>query len=337
MPAQASFWDLIDSTVNKIDDGFSKDMDNGLMLSPEGSSDRLISFYENIEAKSPAWFITLHTEGDRKGLSFNEPGKDGSDESRLFLQEGGNVGIGTTQPEFELDVNGLVGMHGRVGTLATQSEVPADQGWQDIMSGLCGSNGFEVMAYVGEKGTRNYCLIHAIAVATFGNGKNSIRITRAEYSHWPWNGARLKLQWLAKKKKGKKQPKDYALQVRTRKNQSEGTVINFTVMRIWGDDMSTPLPPPTKVISTSTETTGTSVVTEQTVNADGQPEGDPKVTRTKTTTEVQTTKKQNSGKQDGQRKITSTTQNTRKKQVRKTDTDSGSTGSDSTSGSSSTT
>lgn len=48
LPSEANFENLIDSSVNKIDDGFSKTEDEGLMLSNIGESEKIISFYENI-------------------------------------------------------------------------------------------------------------------------------------------------------------------------------------------------------------------------------------------------------------------------------------------------
>ena len=62
MPAQGNFEALIDSMVNRIDDGFSKDMENGLMLSPEGSSKSLIGFFRSIEQKSAAWTMAIDAE-----------------------------------------------------------------------------------------------------------------------------------------------------------------------------------------------------------------------------------------------------------------------------------
>ena len=52
----------------------SKTVDDGLMLSPIGESKKLISFYKNIEDKSPEWRIEV--EKDNSNLSFtNNMGK----------------------------------------------------------------------------------------------------------------------------------------------------------------------------------------------------------------------------------------------------------------------
>jgi hypothetical protein len=45
LPSEGNFNDLIDSLINKIDDGMSKTVDEGLMLSPIGESKKLLSLY----------------------------------------------------------------------------------------------------------------------------------------------------------------------------------------------------------------------------------------------------------------------------------------------------
>src|SRR5687768_1683478 len=114
MPSQASFEDLIDSMVNKYDDGFSKGVDHGLMLSPEGSSKRLLSFYRSLADNAPSWAMELRNDNAGKGLFLGECDKEPS----LFLLSGGNVGVGTAAPAFTLDVNGIAAMKSRIGTFA---------------------------------------------------------------------------------------------------------------------------------------------------------------------------------------------------------------------------
>ena len=49
LPTEGHFHDLIDSSINKVDDGMSKTMEDGLMLAPIGESRKLISFFNLIE------------------------------------------------------------------------------------------------------------------------------------------------------------------------------------------------------------------------------------------------------------------------------------------------
>ena len=60
LPTQNSFADIIDSSINKIDDGFSKSMDDGLMLSPIGESDRVLSVFKKITDKTPEWKVNVN-------------------------------------------------------------------------------------------------------------------------------------------------------------------------------------------------------------------------------------------------------------------------------------
>ena len=43
LPSSVHFADLIDSMVNKIDDGFNKQPDTGLELAPEGEMETVLS------------------------------------------------------------------------------------------------------------------------------------------------------------------------------------------------------------------------------------------------------------------------------------------------------
>ncbi|MGB1241748.1 MAG: hypothetical protein ACPG49_04460, partial [Chitinophagales bacterium] len=94
LPTEVNFADLIDSTLNKVDDGISKNIEAGLMISPTGTSSKLMSFYNNIKDKNPAWNIGLN-EGRTDGLTISE----GHNQPRLFIQNGGNIGIGTVSPQ----------------------------------------------------------------------------------------------------------------------------------------------------------------------------------------------------------------------------------------------
>jgi frataxin-like iron-binding protein CyaY len=109
LPSESHFLDLIDSMINKVDDGMSKNMDDGLMLSPIGGSQKLISFYKSIEEKSPAWSLEIN-QGDAS-LNINNHVGD----SILTLTNSGKVGINNNNPAHELDVNGSVSMAGRIG------------------------------------------------------------------------------------------------------------------------------------------------------------------------------------------------------------------------------
>src|SRR6185436_20000712 len=57
LPTENQFRDLIDSTLNMVDEGFGKSPENGLEISPLGDKPSLVSFFRNEDSASPAWSI----------------------------------------------------------------------------------------------------------------------------------------------------------------------------------------------------------------------------------------------------------------------------------------
>lgn len=172
------FVDLIDSSLNVVDDGISIQRENGLKISPIGFSTKLISFFKKSTQKSPEFSIELD-QANAPGLSFQ--GKN--DQSIVKIKKEGLVGINTLDPKYAFDVNGTVGMKSRVGTHALGS-VPGDGSWHSILTNLDGVNGFEITANIkGKPGSGRYSIAHAIALSTFGgrSSRNKIKTTVASY------------------------------------------------------------------------------------------------------------------------------------------------------------
>ena len=201
-PTEQQFSDLIDSTINIVDDGIDRGVDSGFRLSPVGYSNRLLSFYMNLQKKDPEWFVSLN-ENDIPGIAFQESNHG----PRLVLKDGGNIGVGVSNPRYKLDVNGTVSMTNRVGSLL-QGEVPGDGKWHDIIKKLEKPSAFEIMAKIdGRKGSGKYALAHAIAINTFGGmlSFGKIRKSDAYYGNF-FN--RLKFRWSG-------ELYNYSLQVKT--------------------------------------------------------------------------------------------------------------------------
>jgi len=239
MPTQEKFGDLIDSVVNILDDGFSKSPGGGLLVAPEDietgtpqppADKNLVSFFTNtanLNDNNAAWFLGFTGDETKPDLVLSQPGAA----SLLLRQNGqvninGTVGIKTNAPQYELDVAGITGMQGRVGTYLQQQQrtVPADGNWHPILTGLDSLQGFEVMAAVyGVKGSGKYALLHAIALSTFGGSKNRINKTSAWYGR---RRHRLDLRWTGK-------THDYNLEIRTHSNFGEGIVIRYYLTKLW--------------------------------------------------------------------------------------------------------
>lgn len=72
---------------------------NPLGVRGTGTAEELISF--EAPDGTTKWHLNQNLGGDKPGLNFVETGIA---DARLFLKPGGNVGIGTTNPQFRLDV-----------------------------------------------------------------------------------------------------------------------------------------------------------------------------------------------------------------------------------------
>jgi hypothetical protein len=228
-PSEENFGSLIDSMINKADDGISKNLTDGLLLAPDGeSSSRTLSFVNKIGEERPAWSIEL-SKGDAPGLGIMQPTSNSpeEDETRMFFHKNGKIGIHTNAPKTDLDVNGILGIQSRVGTYKMDS-VTADGVWHTIIDGLDGCNGFEVMAQVGLEKTGKHALLHATALATFGQFKNRIRRTQASFGWWWWN--KLAIRWTGSQD-------NYKLQLKTRSNYGKDVKIKFYITQLWGNDI----------------------------------------------------------------------------------------------------
>ncbi len=91
-----------------------------LEIRAQGATEELIGFQD--PAGTPTWHVSQKADG-RPGLNLGETGVE---EGRLFVKVGGNVGIGTTEPEYGLEIRrpvhkGLsVGEGGDAGRIWTE-------------------------------------------------------------------------------------------------------------------------------------------------------------------------------------------------------------------------
>jgi len=201
-PTERHIADLIESTVNIVDDGISREGENGFRITPVGRSKRLISFYKNFKQVHPEWSINLDDQ-QAGGLSFQEE----QNSPLLVLKNGGFVGIGEENPKSKLDVNGVISSKGRVGSLHV-GQVPADGKWHTIIDQIKEPCAYELMVRAdGEKGSGRYALAHAIALNTFGGSLSNGRINKTSTFYGSFFN-RLRFRWTGNLY-------DYSLQVKT--------------------------------------------------------------------------------------------------------------------------
>ncbi len=238
IPSENHFGYLIESMINKQDDGISKDEEHGLHIYKSDSSKRLVTFFNNLDETKPFFLI----EKDNKEIpslkfcaSTRPEGTDAQsedgDENSFFFHEGGRLGVGKRSEEnHKLDVKGFIGMDGRIGTYRSGA-VLADGKWHSIIKDLDNCQAFEIVARSGDKGKGKFAMIHAIALSTYGRSRSKIRKTRAHYG-FLWN--RLNIRW-----KGDNTHK-YHLQLRTNCNYGYDVKIFYSVTKLWDDEYMLP-------------------------------------------------------------------------------------------------
>ncbi|WP_157050680.1 hypothetical protein [Herbaspirillum rhizosphaerae] len=229
MPSASAFSELIDSMLNIVDEGFDKTAADGLKVS-QLNQGKLLSFYQNIDIKSPIWSIQL--DGPEGGLAFgNAANASALTLRQLKVEHEGEMRAG----DFELDMAGRIvadGRRGRAGRLS----VPADGKWHNITDTLKGCNAFEITAGVGKPGTGKYALMHAFAMMAF-NGRSEIDYRQA---HFGSKCNRLQLQWVPDPDGAKHA---YILQMRVGcsydagRNAKDRTWVSYYLTNLWFDPL----------------------------------------------------------------------------------------------------
>lgn len=229
IPTEKHFADLINSMVHKVDDGFSKDEINGLRISSGEENKNLVSFYKDLNEQDP-FFLIAKDDLDPDSLSFRpfDGGSSKNDtDNAFFFHNNGKFGVGKKcDPRFKMEVNGFVGMQGRIGTYESGTR-PADGQWHTILDELDHCQAFEIMARTGKKGSGRFALLNALAMSVYGPRGGKIKKTHAYYGFF-WN--KLNLRWVGT-------THNYALQLRSNSNYGDGVKIHYTVSRLWDDHL----------------------------------------------------------------------------------------------------
>lgn len=237
LPSELHFEYLIESTVNILDDRFTKSDENGLQLSPVGAAENLISILNDPAAKDPKWQLRLKDDETGAGLSFDSVDRDAAgnvrNTSRFFLGDNGKIGIGTTKPRTQMEIAGTLGVMSRIGSYVI-GKAPGDGEWHNVLEqDVDGVQAFEIVARIdGPPKRGKYAMTHAIALSTFGGSNHRIKQVRA---HFGWFLNRIEFRWKGTTHK-------YNLQVRTRSHygfteSQTNFMIRYHITCLWDDSI----------------------------------------------------------------------------------------------------
>lgn len=220
-PEEGDFKALIDSTINKLDDGLSNSFTEGLQLSPsQKNSHKLISFYEDLTQPKSDWYFGLDTKDNEISLQV-QSGK--AQDPLCTFDPSQRVGILTKDPKYSLDVAGTIGMQSRIGTFS-QGELPADGNWHTILEDLSGVQAFEIMVYAyADKGEGKYALMHAFLLNAYAGKKGKVKRTQ-NYFGWKW-WYRLRIKWEGT-------PFSYNLKLKTAADYGQNGTVTYTLCKL---------------------------------------------------------------------------------------------------------
>jgi hypothetical protein len=259
LPGAEHYRDLIDSSVNQMEDGFDKTDLEGLKLSSVGNSRRVMSLYEDLGTPNPSWVVEhgrdnpgslrIRPEIGKTGHAIETGPEDAPHAVRaragtpgaapgLSIGPGGDLGLGLHSPAWPLDVNGVARMHGRTGVETPGLPAPlADGNWHDITRPLTGCQAFEVVAGAGGlEGEGRYSMVYAIAMNAYHPsnrvmnwlfGRRRIRTQTAVYGSY---ADRIRLRWVKDP-----EPRHFRLRICTNADFGPGRTIRYRLTRLWFD------------------------------------------------------------------------------------------------------
>jgi len=251
LPTQQNFYDLIESMVNRVDDDAAPPSEPAPPplptpgaggAAPAATTGPVVFYPSQPAAGAPAWRIGLQA-GEAPALTIEElapptppaswPAHAGRGEwpglSRVQVQAGGQVGIGTTTPGHQLEVSGFVASQGRLGTYTDAqypgTEVPADGHWHPILRGLDGLHAFELVAAAYGPGRGRYAVTHATVLGAYGTGRN-----HAVHSQGWLRGLfrRIQFRWTGR-------PHDYGLDIRTARSFGADARLVYHITHLFDD------------------------------------------------------------------------------------------------------
>lgn len=258
LPTEEHFADLVDSSLNIIDEGFAKTEKYGFEITPQKGGDdaeNLISFFRKLTDKQPSWSISyypkdealqfIHTDAasnaQKTVLSLDRDGKLAV--SSAEFNNGAGARTAASGEPIRLDVGGAIRAPGRLGIgLDGQATVPANGIYQPITEKLHGFQALEVVATVEHREQKRFAILHAIAlnahnpswkILNFWNRGRRIRVHQS-YHNGPMD--RLKLKWITVKDDDNPGVSQYRLCIKSAFRYPGEASIKYHVTRLWGED-----------------------------------------------------------------------------------------------------
>lgn len=221
-PTADDFKNLIDSTVNILDDGFSKDAQSGIKLAPMSEQEgTVMTFLQNMtDDAGGRWEFDI-LNNDMKISRVSEKEK----KQLLLLKQNGEIELG--EEGCDIQVKGTLHTEQRAGK-KVDKQLVANGEWQKLTDFLPGVRALEVVCVMGKRTTGKHAVIIAHATHCFG-AKPRIKYVR---SHFGMFGNKLVLRW-------QKSPKDRAcqLQVRSRFKLGNDIFIQCSITSLWDNPL----------------------------------------------------------------------------------------------------
>lgn len=258
LPSEEHFSDLVDSSLNTIDEGFDKSEEYGFEITPQKGTDdseNLISFFRKLTDKLPSWSISYHAKNEalqfihtdaisnqrKTVLSLDKEGKVMVSGKEFNEEEFSDEQVGSSP--IRLDVGGGIRSPARLGIGLTQDScVPANGEFQPITDKLKGFQALEVVAKVELKEEKRFAIMHAIAlnaynppwrILNFWNRSKRIKIHQS-YHSGPRD--RLKLRWETVKDEEDPSVAYYRLSVKSAFRYPNDAKIQYHVTKLWGSE-----------------------------------------------------------------------------------------------------
>lgn len=208
-PSEQEFEDLIDSSVNRLDDGYSKNSKDGLKLSPKDEKGILMSFCAQ-SGTEPSWFFSIDNE---KNLLIYQKTENSSPQ-KLLLNSKEPPSLVLKSPktviEGDIELHGI--KKGQSVSDELQKELVADGKWHDVTTLKDGVYVLEIVASIqGAPGDGEYAVLMGWATHAFGSHKK-IKTVGSHYGFW---GHKLKMRWYKKKEENNNKT-FYQLQIKSR-------------------------------------------------------------------------------------------------------------------------